>query len=109
MNTMRHAFPPIRKRQRWHPSKVAVVERLVNSGKSYSEIACAIGVSKGSIASLVANRIHPKPSAANETLRWRLRQLITAGFTPEEAADLINADVLIARDVFDEIYEEVCD
>lgn len=93
--------------KRWHHTKVALVERLLESGKTYGQIACAIGVPAVEIERMVTGKEPESPLTTVAKLRWRLKQIITAGFDAEEASDLIGAPLTLARSVFDEVHGEV--
>ncbi|MEM9085330.1 MAG: hypothetical protein AAGB23_05355 [Pseudomonadota bacterium] len=86
----------------WTSQEVALVERLHQQGRSYAQIACNFGVSKGAIASLFRNRITCQINPSTQGTRWRIRQLLTAGYTPSHIAEWINVPLSLALEVLDE-------
>lgn len=96
------------KQRTWKPREIALVEHLISGGSTYGEIACRIGVSKSAIASLVNNRIAPSTgTASRETLIWRAKQLVTAGYSAGEVADKFGFTTEIAEAALLQAYPEV--
>lgn len=95
-------LPKTKAKQRtWKPQEVALVERLRHQGLTFGQIACNIGVSKSAIISLYRNRIDPVAEAGGHSgLRWRIRQLLTAGYGPREIADWIAAPLPLVLEEF---------
>ena len=91
---------PIGRQRKWSPQEVALVERLRSNGLTYGQIACNLGVSKSAIISLYRNRIDPVPYSDAVTLRWRIRQLLTAGYSPHDICAWIGAPLPIAMEEF---------
>ena len=85
----------------WKPQEIALIERLRANGLTYSQIACNVGTSKSAIASLFRNRIDPVADAGGPVgLRWRIRQLLTAGYGPREISSRIDAPLSLVLDEF---------
>lgn len=96
--------PKAVKYRKWSREEVALVELLHSQGRSYSEIACGIGVSRSAISSLFNNRISPKLRPRQNDMRWRVKQLIMSDYPCREAARITGADVALAQEVFDEFW-----
>ena len=92
-------------KRNWSPEAVALVERLHRQGRTYSQIACNLGVGKGAISGLFRTRIKGETLASLDVLQWRIKQLLLSDYSCRDAAEICNCDVSVAYEVFDEIWE----
>jgi len=84
---------------------IELVERMHDSGMSYSQIAASLGISKGSIASAMRQHRPDRPVSDKRSDRWRVKQLLTAEWSCRDAAEIVGCNVRVAHEVFDEIWD----
>lgn len=94
-----------KKQRKWTQAEVALVQHLYASGRTFSQIACNLGVGKGAIASLLNRHPQERHALGNQITRWRVKQLLISDYSIEQSAEMTGARLEIAQSVFDEIHK----
>ena len=91
--------------KKWTKGEIALIAKLRESGEPYSAIACKMGVTKAQVISVARNYGIGGSRGEHANEKWRVKQLLTAGYSSRDAARMIGCSPVIAQDVFDEIYD----